>query len=1057
MDSRYAARWKAGAVVLLAFLVMLSASTVAALKSQDSETEIRSGVESLESARFLSALTDLAVLDEPGALNIWRVALSNQRADLRAAAWQRYRSIQAELNRKTSVPQVARIIASQEEVLKSASKSGLDATVWVSSPDETIAAVPPYLVERLEHSGISCEVLYDTIAEWQAARATGDAMANAITPTYMTADGQAGTQIRIAVIDLSRRSQPESGFTDWLGDPEDILIRDGSRIAYMDTFQSDGSDESVAEHVERRFTRKGYSVLGYYTPEQFSTGVTRWFPGKRFNPGRPKSSDSMQGFLPFLAEGSFHSYDETRTEFRSLADSHPDLASFVQLGSSYEGREVFALKISRNVQGNDPTKPDVLITGCHHAREWISVEPPVYFANRLLNGYATDDSLRFLVDNLQIWIVPIVNPDGLTYSQGSPNDRMDLARTWRKNRRPISIGPCVTSVGVDLNRNYPFQWRLDQDSPCADYCTSTAGCLNDDIGASDDPRDEVYRGPTPESEPEIRAIKALIDDPSHRFRAQIDYHNYAQLIMYPWSFEAEESPDATVLADLADRMSNALRSVNNKLYRPEQAINLYPTTGSSADYAYGVNKVPAPFVIEMRPDCCNFNVPESDIDPIDRENWAGARPLLDWALGPPILQAVSAYSRSSDGTLNLVYAGHWVPSAGAEQAGRELVVDTRLDRVRAGPLLVQLQFSQPMDASAPPTVTLGRSGLRDEVAVVANGGPNEGWQKTVYPNDTWIGEGVIFQDFNETDSWGLAVLAQNSFGMKTDGRPGTIADYTAGLGHWTNLEDENGEGFNGGFDLSHSLAPTLRDDFPGIFIATPAGGERFAGADTIELAWTVAKGESFDPAQQTLFFSTDAGRSFATVASSIPGFTDKFAFSLPAVATTGARFRIQAIDRSTGNSVFGESRGDFTIGTNVGSGVDIAFVSSEKTDLSWSDMTQDGETIGGSSRLTINLSMHNRGTVPIINPFLVISQLNKGNILLSRDPSSRVATGARQTIDTGSDNILSPGGSAQVHLLIGLVANKKFKTTVEMYGVPSGGAIAPAGAVKVWKAKPGNR
>src|SRR5262249_60769876 len=136
--------------------------------------------------------------------------------------------------------------------------------------------------------------------------------------------------------------------------------------------------------------------------------------------------------------GKLQSYEQAITEFKALESAHPDLARYVKLGSSFEGREIFALKVSRDASLDDASKPDVLITGCHHAREWISVETPIYIANQLLNGYTTD-SIKFLVDNLQIWIVPIVNPDGLTYSQGSPNDQMDGMRTWRKNRRPLSL------------------------------------------------------------------------------------------------------------------------------------------------------------------------------------------------------------------------------------------------------------------------------------------------------------------------------------------------------------------------------------------------------------------------------------------------------------------------------------------------------------------------------------------------------------------------------------------------------------------------------------------
>ena len=94
------------------------------------------------------------------------------------------------------------------------------------------------------------------------------------------------------------------------------------------------------------------------------------------------------------ASQHYHSYEQAQNEFKALAAAHPDLAAYVKLGQSYEGRDIFALKITRDAAADHTNKPDVLITGCHHAREWISVEAPIYFANQLINNYASDDFVR---------------------------------------------------------------------------------------------------------------------------------------------------------------------------------------------------------------------------------------------------------------------------------------------------------------------------------------------------------------------------------------------------------------------------------------------------------------------------------------------------------------------------------------------------------------------------------------------------------------------------------------------------------------------------------------
>src|SRR5262249_30781330 len=363
----------------------------------------------------------------------------------------------------------------------------------------------------------------------------------------------------------------------------------------LDVFSSDGSAAAINAHIEEQYTKRGYVLGGFYTPAEFSSTIDRYFPGKRFNSGAAAQPPVRSALVPELSNGRFHSYQDALNECQAIAQAHPNLAQVVNLGPSYEGRQIFALKISRSPSVDDRSKPDVLITGCHHAREWVSVEPPMYFAGQLVNQYATSDLARYLVDHLQIWIVPVVNPDGLTYSQGSPNNQLDGVRLWRKNRRPVNSGGCSSGIGVDLNRNYDYQWRLPGDQPCPYFF--------DDNGASDDPANEVYRGPSAGSEPELKALQVLTNDPNHHFAARIDYHNYKQLILYPWGYQVPASVDASAQSTLAKRMSDLALATSNVFYQPEQSIGLYITTGSSTDYSYAVNRVPAPFVVELRPDC----------------------------------------------------------------------------------------------------------------------------------------------------------------------------------------------------------------------------------------------------------------------------------------------------------------------------------------------------------------------------------------------------------------------------------------------------------------------
>jgi hypothetical protein len=220
----------------------------------------------------------------------------------------------------------------------------------------------------------------------------------------------------------------------------------------------------------------------------------------------------------------------------------------------------------------------VLYIGVHHAREWIAAE----VAMRLL-GYLSDSLVltvagQQLLAERDVWVVPVLNPDGYQYS-------FDQERLWRKNRRPNDDG----SVGVDLNRNYPAFWGLD------------------DIGSSGVTAAETYRGPSPASELEVIALT--------RFHQQyppdvaISYHSYSDLILYPYGHRPGRiAPDQTVFRTLAgtsaqpaqlDRLPETARSS----YYPGPAWALYPTNGEYAEWAYHTHGTIA-YTVELTAGCC---------------------------------------------------------------------------------------------------------------------------------------------------------------------------------------------------------------------------------------------------------------------------------------------------------------------------------------------------------------------------------------------------------------------------------------------------------------------
>jgi len=308
--------------------------------------------------------------------------------------------------------------------------------------------------------------------------------------------------------------------------------------------------------------------------------------------------------LQTLRNGAFHSYGELERDLLALERSHPHLAKVYDIGDSLEMRNIYALKISDNVQFEEEGEAQVLILGCHHAREWISVEVPYYVAEHLVVSYDSDARIRSLIDRSEVWIVPLVNPDGLEYS-------IHFYRYWRKNTRNNGDG----TYGVDPNRNYSYQWG------------------HDDEGSSPNTISDVYRGPEPFSEPETRAVRDLVEQ--NDFQVVISYHNYSQVILYPWGYTADPTNKDALLRNMAAAMAARMEAVNGRVYGYGRSGNaLYVTNGDTVDWAFGAKGIPA-FTIELPPVdqlLGAFINAEEDILPIARENIPAMLYIINWAV-----------------------------------------------------------------------------------------------------------------------------------------------------------------------------------------------------------------------------------------------------------------------------------------------------------------------------------------------------------------------------------------------------------------------------------------
>ncbi|MCK4575912.1 hypothetical protein KAU34_05860, partial [candidate division WOR-3 bacterium] len=132
-------------------------------------------------------------------------------------------------------------------------------------------------------------------------------------------------------------------------------------------------------------------------------------------------------YAEMKARGNYHNYTEVKQLLKNMATNYPGICVFDSLGQTYQGRWIYYVKISDNPTVEDPDEPDVLIMGCHHAREWASVEVPLFFADSLTSAYASSSTIKDAVDSREIWIIPCVNADGYVYDYPG-------AHWWRKNR-----------------------------------------------------------------------------------------------------------------------------------------------------------------------------------------------------------------------------------------------------------------------------------------------------------------------------------------------------------------------------------------------------------------------------------------------------------------------------------------------------------------------------------------------------------------------------------------------------------------------------------------------
>ena len=316
----------------------------------------------------------------------------------------------------------------------------------------------------------------------------------------------------------------------------DILIEDSKEY-----FLQRNSINSVAE---RNLFCTDQTSSDYETPDNFNLG-------------------SMGGYLTY--QEMLDQLDLMKSLYPDLITTKENISDFITEGQPDSsttppigGNGIKWVKISDNPSNSSENEPQILYTAIHHAREPNSLSQLIFYMWYLLENYDLDNEIKSIVDNTELFFVPVINPDGYLYNEKTdPNG----GGFWRKNRK--------NGNGVDNNRNYDYYINGDP-----------ADGIWGGEGASNDPNNQTYHGTAPFSEVENQAIKWFCEQ--HDFVMALNNHSYGELLLYPYGY-ANEVP--TPENELFEIVSEVLVSQNG--YDNILSSGLYPAAGDSDDFMYG--------------------------------------------------------------------------------------------------------------------------------------------------------------------------------------------------------------------------------------------------------------------------------------------------------------------------------------------------------------------------------------------------------------------------------------------------------------------------------------
>ena len=336
-------------------------------------------------------------------------------------------------------------------------------------------------------------------------------------------------------------SESEIAILDELNFEYLIIINDVS--SFYKNRNNQNHKDYVSNSNSKNFNCDESSESSYSTPQNYDIKEGNDFGGFYTYSEMLSELDQMSNLYPNLITIRDDVKDNT-----IFSDPHPQ--------QTYEGRFLQWVKISDNPNTNED-EPEVLYTAIHHAREPGSLQQLIFYMWYLLENYESDQEIRDIVDNTELYFIPCVNPDGYIYNETIEPEGGGM---WRKNR--------FNSHGVDNNRNYS-------------YIDPNGNEVWDTAGTSNNTGNDTYPGSEPFSEAENKAIRYFVEN--NDFKLALNNHTYSNLLLYPYGYDYNQLTEDN---EIFESISSLLVEENG--YDNILSSELYPAAGDSDDFMYGL-------------------------------------------------------------------------------------------------------------------------------------------------------------------------------------------------------------------------------------------------------------------------------------------------------------------------------------------------------------------------------------------------------------------------------------------------------------------------------------